>query len=247
MIDFVSNRYTGSLSLLEVQEEFDRLPEFGINENIWDILELGVSNSCMEYIRLRTQYYLTKAFATMKINPIDPNILEDPSIDNLGTPGRIAKTWVGVRTDADSNNEFLSGRWVKKPRVAVFDANTKCTNDLVITKRVNIDSVCSHHLAVFSSKFSTEAYCEISYKSSGTYIGISKLQRLVDWISRRGWLQEDLTTEIHKVMCDALDTSDVQVKLVNIRHTCEMNRGSMTQEPDFTTVVGSGIFSNAKN
>jgi GTP cyclohydrolase I len=176
----------------------------------------------------------------MKINLDDPNTTEEINEGNIGTPGRLAKMWVG--SGLDDSTELLSGRWTKPPRIANFpnDHNQK----LPITKRVDLVSCCSHHIAPFSSFFREDAYAIVSYIPNEKVLGISKLQRVVDWIARRGWLQESLTKKIYDIISEVAETESVYVKLVDISHTCESLRGSQTRDGAFTTEYYGGEFND---
>ena len=214
---------------------YQEIPSFKINENVHQV---SVFNDRLHFImRLETQYYLTKAFEAMKVDMLDENVTEND--DNIGTPGRVAKMWCGKDTNDD--RELLSGRWAHRPRLASFPAN-KMDPRIPITKRVDLTAVCSHHLAPFSTTFREDAYAVVSYIPGGMVLGISKLQRLVDWMSQRGWLQEDLTREIFNEISAAAGTVSVYVKLVNVVHTCESLRGAKSKDGAFTTEYYGGDF-----
>ena len=185
-------------------------------------------------MRMATQYYLIKAFEAMKINMDDENIRENAL--GKGTPGRIAKMWCG--DNPEDITELGSGRWNKQPYVSCFP-NTNNNHD-IITKEVEIVSNCSHHFLPFTSLFGGKAV--ISYIPQDYILGISKLQRLVSWASRRFWLQEDLTQYIGETIKRISGSNDVYVRLENIKHGCETFRGIESQQGSLTTEFKSGIF-----
>jgi GTP cyclohydrolase I len=241
LIEFLEPRYNRLGFSLEFESAFRaylELPDFNLNENIFEENASFFNVEIQAIVRLATQFYLTKTFQAMKINLDDPNTMEELSEGNIGTPGRLAKMWVG--SDLSDSAELLSGRWTKPPRIASFP-NTNDKN-LPITKRVDLVSCCSHHIAPFSSFFREDAYAIISYIPDKKVLGISKLQRTVDWIARRGWLQEDLTKTIYEAVSEAAETDSVYVRLNNISHTCESLRGSQTQDGAFTTEYYGGLF-----
>ena len=237
-MEFILQRYKQKYnrdSFEESYKSYQDIPSFKINENVHQVSEF---NDRIHYImRLETQYYLTKAFEAMKVDMLDENVEEKN--DNIGTPGRVAKMWCGSNTNDD--RELLSGRWAQRPRLASFPSNMIGPR-IPITKRVDLTAVCSHHLAPFSTTFREDAYAVISYIPDGMVLGISKLQRLVDWMSQRGWLQEDLTREIYNEISAAARTSSVYVKLVNVVHTCESLRGAKSKDGAFTTEYYGGDF-----
>ena len=189
-------------------------------------------------MRMATQYYLTKAFVAMKINLDDPNVSE--SSLGKGTPGRIAKEWLG--NDPEDYSELGSGRWTKEPYVSRFPSDG---NHSIVTKEIDIVASCSHHFLPFTSREGGRAV--IKYKPGEYVIGISKLQRLVNWAARRFWLQEDLTEYIGRTLQRIADTEDVYVRLEGIVHGCERYRGVCSENGSLTTEFCSGCFSHPES
>lgn len=243
LIDYIKRRYVlkfNSKSFNYNLRKYKDLKCFKANENIFETNQ-NITEEIHYIMRLTTQYYLEKAFEAMKVDTKnDPNTYEDLEVGNIGTPGRIAKTWVGGNLNDDS--ELASGRFMKPVRIASFpNTNTKA---LPITKRVSLISLCSHHLLAFSSVFDEKSYCIISYIPDKKVLGISKLQRLVDYVAKRMWLQEDLTKEIYKKVSEAAETPDVYVGLFNIKHSCEWIRGAKNPEGGFTSEYYDGKFND---
>lgn len=213
-------------------EGYCRLKPFLISDNIF---ESGQNITEQEHyiMRLISQFYMEKVFSSMLINMNDANVSGDK-----GTPYRLVKSYTGANLEDDT--EMLSGRWSKKPRVATFPNETK--EKFPITKRVDIVSNCSHHTLAFSSLFSDDSYAIISYIPDDKILGISKLQRIVNWVSRRGHLQESLTKMLYEEISKVAETKSVYVKLANIIHTCESLRGSQSKEGSFTSEYYGGLF-----
>jgi len=174
----------------------------------------------------------------MKIDLYDPNVTEDYDTGNIGTPGRVAKLWTGK--DIHDDDELLCGRWTVPPRYASFP--NKVPNKIPITKKIDLIGVCSHHIAPFSSTFREDGVAIVSYIPNNLSVGISKLQRIVDWVAKRGWLQEDLTKAIFDEVSKAADTPSVYVGLLNIEHSCESIRGANSKNGSFTTEYYEGEF-----
>ena len=255
-LDFIKDMYLKKFGSLDTFEEnynlYLKLPTFKACENIHEILT-DYNKSCEDLIdqenefisgesikpeihwimRSLTQYFITKAFQAMKIDMEDPNI----AVNCLGkgTPGRIAKTWCG--NDPEDTTELLSGRWNKEPALSVFP-----NNDLTdpVEKEVDVVAVCSHHFLPFSTFGGGKGI--IKYIPKNRVLGISKLQRFVNWASRRGWLQEDLTTYIGKTIKRIAQTEDVYVRLEGLKHSCEEFRGANTKNGCLTTEFKSGVF-----
>lgn len=222
--------------------KYKELKNFKANENIFETNQ-EINEETHYILRLATQYYLEKTFEAMKVDiKNDPNTYEDLETGNIGTPGRIAKTWVGGSLNDDS--ELASGRFMKPVRIASFP-NTNNKN-IPITKRVSLTSLCSHHLLAFSSVFDEKSYCIISYIPDKKVLGISKLQRLVDYVAKRMWLQEDLTQEIYNKVSEVAETEDVYVGLFNIKHSCEWIRGAKNPEGGFTSEYYGGKFDDSE-
>ena len=189
-------------------------------------------------MRSVAQYYLTEAFKAMKIDLDDSNIAVNAL--GKGTPGRIIKMWCG--NDPEDTAELGSGRWNKQPYISTFPNTDK--NHSVITKQVDVVSCCSHHFLPFSTLDGGKA--TISYVPRKFVLGISKLQRFVNWAARRFWLQEDLTQYIGKMLMQVAETPDVYVKLEGLVHGCEKFRGAEAVDGHLTTEFKNGVFA-AKN
>lgn len=211
--------------------EYKALQNFKISENVETAG--GISSEAHYIMRILTEHYLTLAFKAMKIDLTDPNVGGEK-----GTPYRMAKMYCGANLEDDS--ELLSGRWSNKPKMANFPNDHGQKHP--ITKKVDIVSVCSHHIAPFSTMFRENAYAIISYIPQNSVLGISKLQRIVDWVARRGHLQEDLTAMIYNEVSKASGTESVYVRLSGLMHTCESLRGTQSKDGAFTTEHYGGEF-----
>jgi GTP cyclohydrolase I len=235
LYNFVEKRYwekfASSTHFRDVWSEYVELKPFKISDNV-EVVG-GISEECHYVMRLVTQYYMEKVFHAMKIDMADDNVAGDK-----GTPYRWVKMYCG--NDLEDDTELLSGRWANKPRIASF-INTNAQK-FPITKRIDIVSNCSHHTAPFSTMFREDSYAIVSYIPEDKILGISKLQRIVDWVSRRGHLQEGLTQMIYDAVCEISETKSVYVKLSNIVHTCEKLRGSQSDDGSFTSEYYGGAF-----
>jgi len=237
---FLADRYKGKRPFKEVFDEYILIPNFDINSNVFEYTSI-YDEDVQTMVRLATQYFLTLAFKAMKVNLNDPNVIEELEHGNIGTPGRIAKVWVGKGLDDDS--ELGCGRWTKSPRIASFP-NTNTSTDIPITKRIDIVSNCSHHGITFSTLAREDSYAVISYIPDEHVLGISKLQRLANWVSKRFWLQEDLTKALYDEICKAAQTESVYVRIVNAVHGCESFRGSKSKDGAFSSEMFGGKFSD---
>lgn len=245
-LKFIAERYLLQFMNMEDFEEnlskYESIKAFNINENVFQANDINEKTHFI--MRMSSQFYLTKAFKSMKINLDDPNTEEDLSVGNIGTPGRVAKMWCGANLHDDS--ELLCGRWSKPPRMASFPNGDNRKKYIPITKKVDLISVCSHHLAPFSSTFRIDGQAVVSYIPKDKVLGISKIQKTVNWISKRGWLQEDLTKAIYEAVSLVAETEDVYVGLINIEHSCESIRGANSKDGAFTSEYYGGRFNKAK-
>ena len=235
-----------------IQRELELFGPIKINENLLEEITkkyesankaflLENYDNVITYIRLATEYHLTQAFSAMMIDTeTDVNTMKDTSVGNIGTPGRIAKLWVGKNSSDDS--ELFSGRFMKEPRMASFAETEETRSNTPITKRFALTSNCSHHGLAFSTSFRADSYAVVSYIPNGYKIGISKLQRIANYIAKRGWLQEDLTKALHDKIAEVSNSTSVMVKLVNVVHSCESLRGAHSTDSGFTTECFSGDF-----
>lgn len=212
-------------------EEYEKLQDFKIDENVEQVG--GITEGAHKVMMIVSQYYMEKVFAAMKIDMNDGNVAGDK-----GTPYRIVKMWTGK--DLGDETELMCGRWADKPRLATFDNDMG--SKFPITKQVDVVSVCSHHAAPFSTMFREDSYAIVSYIPKDKVLGISKLQRIVDWVARRGHLQETLTKAIYTEVSKAAETDDVYVGLFSLVHTCEKLRGSQANEGAFTSEYYGGKY-----
>lgn len=150
--------------------------------------------------------------------------LEDESLS--GTPYRVAKMYV---------KEIFQGLNPKnRPDAKKFNNKYKY-RDLVVVKNINVTSFCEHHFLPFLGK------AHVAYKSSGRVIGLSKINRMVDYYSRRPQVQERLTLQIADELQGALETEDVAV-FIESKHLCVSTRGIKDRESSTVTTEYRGEF-----
>jgi GTP cyclohydrolase I len=150
--------------------------------------------------------------------------LEDDSLKD--TPNRVAKMYV---------NELFSGLLPEnEPRVTLFDNKYEYT-EMLIEKDIPVYSCCEHHFVPIIGR------AHIGYISSGKVIGLSKLNRIVHFFSKRPQVQERLTVQIANYLKSVLDTENVAV-VIKAEHLCVASRG--VRDTGASTVTGSyhGLF-----
>lgn len=152
--------------------------------------------------------------------------LNDDSLK--GTPDRVAKMYV---------EEIFSGLNPKnKPKIALFD-NKYQYNQMLVEKNITFYSNCEHHFVPIFGKV------HIAYISSGKVIGLSKLNRIVQYFALRPQVQERMTMQIGKELQNILQTDDVAV-IIDAKHLCVASRGIKDDTSATVTTFYGGTFNN---
>lgn len=219
---------------------FKKISPFSAGGNIFDDAE-GIDEETLFVMRWMAGLKMQQVLEILKFDLEDSNIVQDLADGNIGTAQRWAKTMTG--SDLEDDTEMMCGRYTRPPRLATFPNNHD--KPVPITKRISLQSVCSHHLLAYGTMFDENAFAVISYIPKDFVLGISKLQRVVNHISKRPTIQEDLTLNIWKAISEAAQTEDVYVGIFNARHTCESLRGSKTNDGSFSTEWYDGRFDSA--
>jgi len=145
------------------------------------------------------------------------------------TPDRVAKMFV---------KEVFSGlNPHNKPSITLFNNDYKY-NEMLIEKNITLYSYCEHHFVPIVGK------AHVAYFSTGKVIGLSKINRLVQYYSKRPQVQERLTVQIAEGLKEVLETEDVAV-VVDAIHHCVASRGIQDTNSSTITTHFSGKFLNA--
>ncbi|MCB0387340.1 MAG: GTP cyclohydrolase I FolE [Winogradskyella sp.] len=155
----------------------------------------------------------------------------DLTDDSLkGTPKRVAKMYI---------DEIFSGLNPKnKPKVALFD-NKYQYNQMLVEKNITFYSNCEHHFVPIIGT------AHVAYISSGTVIGLSKLNRIVQYYAKRPQVQERLTNQIAEELKAILNTPDVAV-IIDAKHLCVSSRGIQDDTSATVTTYYGGQFNTAQ-
>jgi GTP cyclohydrolase I len=153
----------------------------------------------------------------------------DMTDDSLkGTPHRVAKMFV---------QEIFSGLHPdNKPKVSVFD-NSYHYDKMLVEAGISFNSTCEHHFLPIIGK------AHIGYVSSGKVIGLSKLNRIVDYYSRRPQVQERLIMQIFNELKAVLETENVIV-VMEAKHLCVSSRGIKDESSFTSTIQYGGVFND---
>ncbi|MBS7255963.1 GTP cyclohydrolase I FolE [Flavobacterium branchiicola] len=150
--------------------------------------------------------------------------LTDDSIK--GTPNRVAKMFV---------KEIFGGlNPSKQPKASTFDNNYKY-GEMLVEKNITVYSTCEHHLLPIIGR------AHVAYISSGRVIGLSKMNRIVEYYAKRPQVQERLTMQIVQELQKALGTEDVAC-VIDAKHLCVNSRGIKDIESSTVTSEFGGKF-----
>jgi GTP cyclohydrolase I len=150
--------------------------------------------------------------------------LTDDSLQ--GTPKRVAKMYI---------DEIFSGlNPANKPKIALFD-NKYQYNQMLVEKNITFYSNCEHHFVPIIGK------AHVAYISSGKVIGLSKLNRIVQYYAKRPQVQERLTNQIAEDLKAILGTEDVAV-IIDAKHLCVSSRGIKDDTSATVTTYYGGAF-----
>lgn len=165
---------------------------------------------------------IQKHFAEiMRILGLD---LTDDSLKD--TPNRVAKMYV--------KEAFAGLNPNNKPDITLFE-NKYQYKGMLVEKNITLYSYCEHHFVPIIGK------AHVAYISSGRVIGLSKINRLVEYYSKRPQVQERLTVQIAEGLKEALSTEDVAVS-IDAEHLCVASRGIKDTSSSTVTVHYSGKF-----
>lgn len=153
----------------------------------------------------------------------------DLTDDSLkGTPRRVAKMFV---------NELFGGLDPEqRPNASTFKNKYKY-GEMLVEKNITVYSTCEHHLLPIVGK------AHVAYISNGTVVGLSKMNRIVDYYARRPQVQERLTIQIVKELQEVLETEDVAC-VIDAKHLCVNSRGIRDISSSTVTSEFGGQFKN---
>jgi len=144
----------------------------------------------------------------------------------MGTPNRVAKMYV--------HETFGGLDPYKKPKASTFENNYKY-GEMLVEKNITVYSTCEHHLLPIIGR------AHVAYVSSGRVIGLSKMNRIVNYYAKRPQVQERLTMQIVKELQKALNTEDVAC-IIDAKHLCVNSRGINDIESSTVTSEFGGKF-----
>ena len=148
----------------------------------------------------------------------------------IDTPRRVSKAWL---------KDLIIGSVTEEPKITVFP-NEDNYDGIVIQTGIPVVSLCAHHNLPFTG------YATVAYVPGEKVIGLSKLNRIVDWFARRPQMQESLTQQIHNFVSEKMECGSVAVS-ISSKHMCCSNRGIKHPTSTMTTNKFSGVFMEKNN
>jgi GTP cyclohydrolase I len=153
---------------------------------------------------------------------------KDPQ--TIDTPRRVSKAWL---------KDLIIGSVSDEPSITVFP-NEEEYHGIVIQSGIPVTSLCAHHNLPFVG------FATVAYVPKDKVIGLSKLNRIVDWFARRPQMQESLTQQIHSFISKKMECDSVAVSIAS-KHMCCSNRGIKHPTSTMTTNKFSGVFMEKDN
>lgn len=141
------------------------------------------------------------------------------------TPRRVAKSFI---------NDLAEGCYSSPPNITVFD-NVDTYDGMVFQGNIEVKSICSHHHLPFVGK------AHVAYLPGSKVIGLSKLNRIVEWFARRPQVQENLTMQIHDYINEVCEGNTGVAVMVEANHMCACVRGVKHDSTMMTSKL-SGFF-----
>ena len=151
----------------------------------------------------------------------DPNMAD--------TPKRVAKAFI---------NELFEGCFTDAPKITTFD-NSEGYDGMVFQGEIEVVSMCAHHNLPFVGK------AHVAYIPGEKLIGLSKLNRVVEWFARRPQSQEHLSMQVHDYLNKVCDGNNGVAVVIEANHTCASCRGVKHQSVMKTAKL-SGAFQTSQ-
>lgn len=149
----------------------------------------------------KIEFHFTEIMKTLGLDLTDDSL--------KGTPKRVAKMYI---------KEIFSGlNPANKPKIALFE-NKYQYKQMLVEKDITFYSNCEHHFVPIFGK------AHVAYVSNGKVIGLSKLNRIVQYFAKRPQVQERLTIQIARELQNILQTKDVAI-IIDAKHLCVSSRG----------------------
>jgi len=189
------------------------------NDNISE----HVTEKDLKKMQRDVEKYFQKVLESLKIDTENDHNTQE-------TAKRVAKMMV---------REVFAGRYEPKPRITSFP-NANQYDELYLTGPIKIRSTCAHHFQPIVGN------AWVGIFPGKNVIGLSKFNRLVDWVASRPQIQEEMTVQIADIIEQETQAEGVAV-VVKAEHMCLTHRGVKEHESDMTTSVVRGSLRNEES
>jgi GTP cyclohydrolase I len=202
----------------------EHLKQLGIETPMLQVpqsLALSVKDAQYDAGRLsRIERHVHAIMEELHLDLIDDSLSE--------TPKRVAKMFM---------NEIFKGLdYDEFPKCTVIE-NKMHVDEMVLERNITLNSTCEHHLLPIIGK------AHVAYIPGAKVLGLSKMNRIVQFFAARPQVQERLTAQIHAALCFILETEDVAV-IIEAEHMCVKTRGVEDACSDTVTSKVGGAFRN---
>ena len=187
------------------------------------------NDNISKYIQSEAEIYWIERDVEMKVEELLQCLIIDTENDHntQETAKRMAKMFI---------HEIFRGRYREQPKITTFP-NATNYDQLYITGPVSIRSTCAHHFQNIVGK----AY--VGVFPGKEVIGLSKFNRLINWIAERPQIQEEMTMQIADAVEEVTGADGVAI-VIRAEHMCMTHRRVKEHESDMTTSVMRGSFRN---
>ena len=183
------------------------------------------NHNISEHLQPGEMELLTKEVAEQFAGVLNSLVIDTQNDHNTqDTANRVAKMFV---------QEIFGGRYLPAPKITSFPNVTEY-DELYVTGPITIRSMCAHHMMPIRGR----AY--IGVFPGRNVIGLSKFNRIADWIASRPQIQEEMTVQIADAVQQETQADGVAV-LVQAEHFCMTHRGVREHESDMSTSVMRGV------
>lgn len=222
--DFIFTKLSGKQNKLNGYKNRDEVIDNIGDNHIGTSIETPMREDAFEMSDEKKMQLIEEKFKDiMEIMGLD---LQDDSLQ--GTPHRVSKMFI--------KEIFYGLNPENKPKISVFENKFKY-GEMLVEKNINMNSTCEHHFLPIVGK------AHVAYISNGEVIGLSKINRIVDFYARRPQVQERLTVQIANELRSVLKTEDVAV-VIDAKHMCVSSRGIQDESSSTVTAEYSGKFND---
>jgi GTP cyclohydrolase I len=200
------------------KEEIELLGDNHVSTSIATPLRSDAFDKSADEKIVTIQHYFEKIMEELGLD------LTDDSLS--GTPYRVAKMYV--------KELFYGLDPANKPKLSTFK-NKYGYHKMLVEQNISLDSSCEHHFLPITG------FAHIAYRPKEKVVGLSKINRLVDYYAHRPQVQERLCLQILRDLQEALATDDVIV-MVSAKHLCVSSRGIKDKSSFTTTIEYGGVF-----